>query len=1181
MRSLKIVMAAIPLLIGLLLSQSNSPEPESAARIVQLNNRAVALLDQFNFEEAIKELQQAVDIDPTVAPLHVNQGIAYFYDQQYDEAEAAFKRALEIDRSLLQARYMLGLIYRQVDKTDDAMRAFERVQSADPDDPSTNYFLGRLHMRTRNYQRAADFFRRVIEREPYNASAHYNLATTLNRSGNREAGRRQMAEFQRLQGLFGSSTIGQQYLEQGKYAAAIDKITSRFLPDFTPSRDSEINVRFENVAERAGLTFTHGGPGSADLMASSQAELEDAIVPYFGSGLAFVDIDRDGDLDLYFANSARGEARGRLYLNLGQGRFEDITQSSGIDFSGKSMYPLWGDFNQDAYPDLYLVNYGPNRLYENLQDGTFKDVTADTGTGDAGWGLAGAFVDYDHDGDLDLLVANFVDPSSSRETGRFPSDFSGSFNKLYRNNSNGTFADVTRESKLAERRMKTTGVIASDLDNSRDIDFYFLNQGEPNRLFTNLRDGSFRDQTADSGVGGAGSGIGVAAADYNRDGFIDLALPSLFPGNSGLFRNLGNLRFRSQSVFSGRAAFNQSSLYTSVFLDYDNDGDQDLLIVAGGPLSRGDSQRNFFLLSQQDGKFEDVSAATGLDQFSGLPLRGIAVADYDNDGDLDIAASVNGARPLLLRNEGGNQNNWIAIRPLGTNSNRLGVGAKIEIKAGRLWQKQEVYRGHGLLTHVPPYPHFGLGKRSRVDVVRLLWPNGVLQSEIDTQANQVLTVEELDRKGTSCPILYVWNGETYQFQTDFLGGSAYGYQLAPGVFNTPDTDEYIKLVREDISLDGMNLKLTMNNQLEEVIFYDYLKLLVVDHPDDYEVFPDEKLLPGPPYDGFRLHSAARAKPPAEAWNDREESVLEEVRQIDRRYPDLFKPLPYKGYAETHSLVLDLGQISADRAVLFMHAWIDYADSTSNLAASQAGLALVPPYLQVRDESGSWVTVIERMGFPAGLPKTMTVDLSGKFLSASRQVRIVTNMRIYWDQILVDGSPAREDYEIHTVKPAVARLGFKGFPRFYSPDGRLPKIYDYEDASTTALWKAHVGGYTRYGDVLPLLQAKDDRMIVTRSGDEVRVSFDLSSLPPLPDGWVRDYLLYVDGFGKDMDPNSGGPHFVGPFPFHGMPTFPYDEEEVMPPGDDEFFEYLKIWNTRTVEEAVPPLHGDSLVDHRNR
>ncbi|HUG44061.1 MAG TPA: FG-GAP-like repeat-containing protein [Acidobacteriota bacterium] len=1184
LRTLKLtILFTLPALLIYFSGAAAHREDARTRQLLELNNRGVALMDQFQFGDAASVFKRMVELDPSVPTGWVNLGIAQFYDRLYDEAEESLKRGLEREPENLCAHYVLGLLYQTLDRVEEAVEAFRFVNREDPQDPATNYFLGRLQMRTRDYEGAVGYFRKVIEREPYNASAHYNLAMALSRYGRAEEGRQAMEQFQRLQDLFGSAAVGLQYLEQGDYAAAIDRIPDRFLPA-PPPRPERIEVVFREASAEAGLRFQHAGPGTTPLRVTTKGELEERIVPYVGSGVAAFDFDGDGAIDLFLPNAGPGATPGALFRNRGDGTFEDVTADSGIAYSGNTMQAVWGDFDGDGRPDLYLINYGPNVLYRNLGDGRFEDVTERTGTGDPSWGVTGGFVDLDHDGDLDLVIGNFINANDFPEGGgAFPESFTGAANVVYRNNANGSFTDISRSSRLAGGSARTTAIVASDFDNSRDIDLYVVNYLGPNQLYSNLRDGTFENVAPRAGIGGAGTGVGVGIGDHRGSGFLDVALPSMIPGRSALLKNLGNFNFQSAGLFGNEGVPADFSAHQIHFFDYNNDGNLDILVVSAplfapeGGLTR---RQNFLLLENRNGRFVDVTSETGLDQIQGKPIRGVAIADLNGNGALDIVASVNGDAPLLLRNHGAEKNHWIAVRPEGVNSNTLGYGVKAEIQAGRLWQKQELYGFHGFLGQSSPVLHFGLGQRDSVDVVRLLWPNGVLQSEIDRPVNRVVTISELDRKGTSCPLLYVWNGETFQFQTDFLGGSAYGYQVAPGQFNYPDRDEYIKLNREDVALRNGRVVVTFNNQLEEVIFYDRTELVAVDHPADYEIYPDEKLLPGPPYQPFRILTASNPRPPAAAWNQQGRSVLHEIGRIDRIYPDLFRKLPFKGYAEPHELILDLGDASDERTILLMHSWIDYADSTSNVAAAQAGHVLIPPFLQVRDQNGDWVTVIERMGFPAGLPKTMTVDLSGKFLSSSRDVRIVTSMRISWDQILVESGPARDDFRLHRVPVERAELRFHGFPKIHMPDGREPREYIWEEAASEPPWKVHVGAYTRFGDVTPLLRESNDQFVVTRSGDEVEIAYDVSGLPPLPEGWVRDYLVYVEGYGKDMDPNSAAPHFLGPLPFSEMTSFPYGPDERYP-DTEEHRRYLEQWNTRFFHQAVPDLRPRPQKDYADK
>ncbi|MBL8151763.1 MAG: hypothetical protein JNN15_17705 [Blastocatellia bacterium] len=448
--------------------------------------------------------------------------------------------------------------------------------------------------------------------------------------------------------------------------------------------------------------------------------------------------------------------------------------------------------------------------------------------------------------------------------------------------------------------------------------------------------------------------------------------------------------------------------------------------------------------------------------------------------------------------------------------------------------------------------------------MRIIWPAGIVQPEIGMASNKPCKIQELDRKGTSCPLLYGWNGERFGFITDFLGGCSIGYLTAPGQFNYPDTDEYILVRGEQLKPKNGLYSLRMNNQLEEVIFFDAVRMLAVDHPADTEIFPNERLLPAPPYPEFKIYSVKNPQLPVSAIGNKGQDILPLIAKIDRLYPEDFKLLPFKGYSEEHSITLDLGDTKGYKQILLLlHAWIDYADSTSNLAASQTNTKLTPPYLQVKNRKGEWQTVIEQMGFPAGLPKTMTVDLTDKFLTEDRSLRIVTSMRIYWDQILVDKSDGDSNVLITELEPAKADLGWRGFPQEYRPEGKQPLVYDYQKVDQIAPWKVHLGNYTRYGDVKPLLLSPDDMYVITRNGDEIELEFDASRLPKLTSGWKRDFLIYADGFGKDMDINSAKPETVGPLPFHKMSSYPYKSSKEAYPNGIEHQEYIEKYNTRSV------------------
>jgi Tfp pilus assembly protein PilF len=1041
----------------------------SREEAVRLNNLGVAFMEQHEFGEAAKRFQEVIKRLPDSAQAHFNLGLALFNNSQFGAARAEFQKALAIDNRLAHAHFMKALALRNENNVPGAIAELQKVEEVDPRDPHTLYFLGTLHARQQNYDAAIEYFRRALEADPNNTSARYNLGTTLIRSGKREEGEKELALFRQKMGARSGSSVGSDYQEQGKYSIAIDTLELEKVAPAPP-----IDVAYRDVA--------------ADLK-----------LPAFGAekgnpaGGGMIDWDGDGRIDLVFINSS-----GNVFLlrNTGSG-LQDATPASGISLSGASSL-AWGDFDNDGKPDFFACTPDGGRMFHNAGEGKFTDVTSTTKAKTEWPALAAAFADVDHDGDLDLLV-------TARGRQR-PA--------LLINNGSGAFSDISEAAGLQPIEAAAS-IVFSDVNNSRDVDFLLGGPGEI-RIYSNLRTNAFADITRLARISGAARSL--VAGDVNGDGYMDFLVGG---------RNASEtLWINRNAVLTAAPLPCDKALASAAFVDYDNDGDEDVFAI------EQETRSARLFRNDGDGKFSDVTGVV-FGQSLRVPGSAIAAGDWDGDGDLDLF--IAGAEPRLLRNDGGNKNHWIDILQVGVNDSKLALGTKVEIKTGGRIFKKELVSTAGALAIQPLTLHFGAGRQTSVDVVRFLWPTGVLQSEISLAVDKTHTIRELDRKGTSCPLLYVWDGRNYRFITDFLGGSALGYLLGPGHYNVPDTDEYIKIDGSVPQIRNGTLSFTMNDQLEEVIMIDKAALYAVDYPQGWVMFPNERLMPGPPFPEKKLYFSNQTWLPVSARDDKGRDILPEISRIDRTYVTGFRNLSPKGYAEEHAIVFDIGD-RARHPFLMMHAWIDYADSTSNLAASQAGLKLLPPLLQVRDGKGEWKTVIQQMGFPAGLPKTMIVDLDGRFLSDSREVRIVTSMRIYWDQILIGdrSTPSHSDRQLPLRQ---ARLGWKGYPASDSPDGRNPSTYYYSLATPFADWKSHSGAFTRYGEVGELLRNRDDAPVVMLHGDEIRLDFDASALPPLRQGWKRDFLIYADGFGKDMDIHSARPDSVGPLPFHGMKSYP--------------------------------------------
>ncbi len=1096
--------------------QNTPPKTQTREEAYRANNIGVALLEQYKHKEAADAFKRALQLEPGLSLARINLGIALFNMPDLPAAQRELQSAATAAPNAPQPHYVLGLLAKLQNRPAEAIASFQKVLAIDPQDVGANVNLGQLYAQQRKYPEAIAVLRPAVAAEPYNTTALYNLGTALLRGGQREEGQKIIQQFQALRERGSGTTLGTNYLEQGRYAEAL--ASTGFEPGLVDMNPPE--VKFIDVT---ASVLPAGDWPAAD------ASADGAVVLF--------DYDLDGDLDLLEAAGARQ----RLARNDG-GKFVDVTAQSGAlakalekatPAAGTSA--VAGDYDNDGKPDLFILRAGASALYHNDGNGSFSDTTVAAKIPRSG-SAAGAiaFVDYDHDGDLDLFIG-------------------GQPQLLLRNNGDRTFTDQTAEAKLTDK-VTARAVVPTDFDNRRDVDL-LVASAEKVSLWRNLRDGSFRDVAAEVGLSPFKGATSVAAGDVNKDGFTDF-----YFSNIGIALTTGKDRFE---LLQPRVSLPQAN--ASQFIDFDNDGLLDLVVATNAGIQ---------FLRIVSGTIADVAKALPAARSTVL-----ASGDLDNDGDTDLVFGVPGGGLKVARNDGGNTNHSLRVGLAGRVSNRTGIGAKIEIRSGSLAQKLETYSAFP--APAPADVVFGLGKRTGVDAVRVLWPAGIVQAETEiatgggTKTALAVSLTELDRKPSSCPYLYVWNGERFEFLTDFLGGGEMGHLDAPGTYNAPDPDEYVRIDGDLLKPRDGRYELRVTNELEEALFVDRVQLIAVAHPRGVEVYPNEGLtVPAPP---FKLYTTRDAQPPLAATDEHGHDVLARIAHVDRQYPDDFQLHQIRGYADEHALTLTLGNAPRNSRLL-LTGWTDYAWSSDNLAASQSGKSLSLPALQVKDKHGRWKTVIDNIGIPVGRPQTIVVDLAGKFLSDSRdvrpEIRIVTNMRIFWDQILVDASGGNFPTQLTRLSPTIADLRWRGFSREYSPDGRQPMTYDYKKISFTSPWKVMTGRYTREGDVRELLRSTDDMFVISRPGDELILSFAADKLPALPEGWTRTFLLYADGFSKEMDINSASPDQVGPLPFHGMSKYPYSWPERYPL-TPERKRYLETYNTRVVTSPVPSIAAELI------
>jgi tetratricopeptide (TPR) repeat protein len=1188
---------------ALVLLAASPAKRSNSADAARLNNLGCAYMNQQLFEKGLKYFQDAASADPNLRVAKINQGIALLSLAKVDAAKDILDEAVKADPKDPHAWYALGMLNKNSSDPEAAVEDFKHVIELDDSDADTWYFLGTVYSQLKEFPQAIDAFEHALKLNPLHASAQFGLSRAYQQSGDTPHAREHLARFQYVTQNHLGAAMSLAYGEQGKYSLAEEsQAASVKVPP-------QIPVKFVDVTEETGI-ITKGAMRGLGM----------------GPGACFLDYDNDGKIDIFLPdNGAQGGMS--LFHNLGNGKFEDATKRAGLDATFRAATCTSGDYDNDGFPDLavgsrFSLAGNPARsriaLFHNEKNGTFRDISEAAGIsgGDRDRGLA--FIDYDHDGDLDLFISE-----QTTLDGAIPTEGG----VMWRNNGNGTFTEVSSETGLVPRA-SIMNAVGTDFNNDRAVDLAVA--GNKSAILQNPREGEFKEISLPISEAGVAGTTGIAILDFDHDGWMDVAYTHFGPGVGGitLLRNnhgksFNNVDFPEPDWISstGIAAF-----------DYDNDGWVDL--VAAGETKEGKGEIKLFRNLGPDG-WKDVTADVGLDKIQLKDPRAIITGDYDNDGATDLLITQNHGPAVLLKNEGGNKNNWLRLALKGLNDNKSAIGTKVEVFSDGIRQKYEIYGSNGYLGQNSPYLTVGLGQAKQADVVRMLWPGGVLQDEIEVAANKQADFTELDRRGSSCPTLFVWDGEKYQLVSDVLGAGVVGHWVGPNQRNIPRPTEWVKIDRTVITekpegapslslrslerqggevdvasvgnqsphpFDSLRslragsvakiatrmghpsvLSFRLMEPMEEVVYLDAVKLIAVDHPSTEDVYPNEYFASNPPYPEFKVVTSTKAKPPAGAWDDKGNDLLPDL--LAHKYVGNFDLLPFKGFTKPHSLILDLGEAYRGGPLrLLMHGEIEYFTATGMYAASQAGIEGIAPYVEAEiphvgtgaptrpaerrsaRTATHWLRVSNDIGFPAGLPKTITADLSGKLPQGTKRIRITTNLQIYWDSILIDRSSQNKNFKLSDIPLTRANLDYHGYPRQIEdqPPGNVK--YHYEQVSLTGPYGRQAGEYTRYGDVKPLLTSFDDKLAVFGSGEEVQLDFDPAKLPPLTKGWTRDYFFETNGYEKDMDFYAADGNTVEPLPFRRMGTYPYGGKSF--PSDREHLDYMLRYNTRFISGNEP-------------
>lgn len=1197
--------------------------PAELEAVMAAHYKGLGLMGQYEYRKAAEYFRDVRKRAPGWIPGAINLAIALLNDSGA-QAEAAkrsggggelsnFDEALQLLAGVLQrdpknkhAHFCRGIILEQQGNLAQAHEHFKAVTELDPHDAASWYWTASTltdpadPTQPAGPSQAKDqvtLFAKALECDPYLTPAIYKLSFAYRLAGQPDKQKELLERWReinpdRQKPVPGpGNSADKVYGEMGRYATAIDPFPRAAIAEASEA----VPPKFE-PAKPVSIRLAAGDRWATPDDFKGSHAIHGRVRARFGAAVSTFDVDGDGKLDVYLSAAVAGPKglRDALLLNKGGGNFEDVTAAHGLPMDQASLGVAAADFDADRQIDLFLTGVGKNRLLRNKDGKGFEDLTASLKTvGPEAISLAARWLDLDQDGDLDLYIVNYcaVENADKAFIDGQPAP-PGLANAVYRNDGQpeaiaGSPAPawaplaVAWENVKAKRglspilvpwtgvealqagEMPHTGVAALDIDSDRDIDLVLAADGAPPTAALNDRLGNFHEVSLKD-LAGFEAVSGLLVMDLDQDGRPDLVAPS--PGGRILaMRNTTERTAAEQTKLSWEAFPTNAERWRSAFAtDLDLDGTPDLLGLPGKTPSPA--------WARNEGKRLSASALpVGLEAPG---LDGLTLADLDGNPLPDLLVVRPGQAPAIARNLG-NGHHWLSLKLGGhwrvkpelmrTNSHALGTRVIVEGQGIHIIYDHTT-PDSGLAQSIGPVV-LGLGRREAADLVHLRWPDGVMQCELNVAANQRMTLSENNRKTGSCPVLFTWNGERFVCLGDFLGGGGLGYLLAPGVYGQPDRDEAVAIAPEQLRAEQGVFRLSVTEPMDEVAYLDHLRLDVVDRPPGVSATPDERFAPTGPRPTGRLLAWRETIGPVHATDLEGHDMTETLRQWDRRTVDTFRKRDgWVGYAEEHGIILDFGDrlsrfAPEDPLVLCLAGWVEYPYSQTNYAAATAGVVLQPPSIERRHDDGTWETIEPHAGYPAGLPRLTTLDLTGKLIGKRCVLRIRTNMECYYDQafIAVRDRAAESSLRVSSLSVSHAVLGPRGYTREVSPDGRQPLVYDYDYVDPAPLARMS-GKLTRFGDVAELLRADDDRFCVVGPGDEARLEFSAGSLPPLAPGWTRSYVLRSYGYCKDADPFTATSDTVEPLPWRGMPEFPF-APGITRPATPRHEAYLRDYQTR--------------------
>ncbi len=1103
-----------PLLLVLCCVQCGDSEKRSSREASTTADRELssAYFEEGRWVEARAVLASLTTSKESTAQDFVNLACVEMWDKDgsVESARQALEQALAIDPKIASAHYCKGILSLRDLQWEKALEEFEKALQTAPDDiPLQLQYAGVLRELGRT-EESMTWFQKVIDRGiefggSFYVTALYQMGQVLIRTGVPENIERGRELLGQHKKLLDAGF--QSPSQQDLERGNLAKVTFPRPKASTPlvSRENPV-LRFEEI--QTGL-FADAGT-IHDLVAA--------------------DVDGDKDVDLVAA------AEKGVFIGMQQ-QDRSFSVSAAVPDAGARVIAASLENRREDGTRLkalcmILLANGKVDLFVPKADGyenQSSQLPADLAPVDV------ALVDYDHEGDVDLLCANAKGLRLLRNDGR-PEKNKGPVGPF-------VFTEVSTETGLPQDAFAWVEI--EDFDADGDIDFIAGGTDSPTVLFSSLRRGRF--QPLDSKASGLPDRLERAPRfiDLDHDGRTDALVGGASPAllvnrGDGTFARVAERVDLAEMFAAGKVALE----------DLDCDGEVDFVGFAGDGSC---SVRLGSLLLDGGALIRTPGRRVG----SAAPI----LVDLDEDADLDLVAL--GSSGVSIWRNASTSGHAFALRLHGKKDNLQAIGATCELRCGTMYLRRMV-RGES--------PTFGLRDREHPDLVTVTWPNGVVQYSIKPE-EKCVTIDQKEGQVGSCPFLYSWNGERYEFISDVLGTTPLGLPMVEGKYVPPDHDELVRIEGSKLAAHAGEFRLQVTEELREVTYLDHAQLWVVDHPASTEVHPEERFT-FPPFPPQRIHAIREILPVESAAGSDGKDWTKEVRSIDATYAVPFERMAtqYQGLVTPHFLEIALPKevSTANRVRLLMTGWLFWTDASVNVAAGHhPTIEFVPPMLEAPDENGGFQTK-GVLGFPAGKTKTMVVDVSAWVNRADLRVRISSTLELYWDAIRI--SVDEPDAPVHVTKidATCSSLYFRGFsqPVFETLEHQ-PERFEFEHLTARARWNQHSGMLTRYGDVLPLLQAIDDCFVLFSAGDAIDLRFDARAIEAPSEGMARTYLLHLDGWAKDADPNTTFSQTVEPLPFHGMSGYPYRDDEHYPM-DDLHQSYRREWNTRPGRRLIESL-----------